>query len=143
MHLKNYLYFCKLNIQHHRMDNKRRNNTIEIDNDKFRFNVDLYIFKEEEHVAAYCPSLDLATTGTDFQDALKNFYECLQLHLECCIDMGTFEEDLKEHGWKISKKKIVPPSFRTQLKNRQLSGLLQSNTNYERISAPVRLSVLA
>ena len=52
-------------------------------------------------MAAYCPSLDLATTGTDFQDAVKNFYECLQLHVECCMKMGTFEEDLKEHGWKV------------------------------------------
>lgn len=81
------------------MENKRRNNTIEIDKDKFRFDVDVYIFKEEEHFTAYCPSLDLATTGTDFQDAVKNFYECLQLHVECCIEMGTFEEDLKEHGY--------------------------------------------
>jgi predicted RNase H-like HicB family nuclease len=125
------------------MENKRRNNTIEIDKDKFRFDVDVYIFREEEHMTAYCPSLDLATTGTDFQDALKNFYECLQLHVECCLEMGTFEEDLKEHGWKVSEKKIVPPSFRTQLRNRLLSGLLQSNTNYERISAPVRIASLA
>lgn len=87
------------------MENTRSNNTIEIDNNQFRFNVDVYIFREEEHMTAYCPSLDLATTGTDFQDAVKNFYECLQLHVECCMEMGTFEEDLKEHGWKISEKK--------------------------------------
>ena len=125
------------------MGNNRRNNTIQVDNNRFRFDVDVYIFKEGEHLTAYCPSLDLATTGTDFQDAVKNFYECLQLHMECCMEMGTFEEDLKEHGWKVSEKKIVPPSFRTQLRNRQLSGLLQSNTNYERISAPVRIAAHA
>ena len=77
------------------MVSKHRNNTIEIDKDRFRFNVDVYIFKEGEHMTAYCPSLNLATTGTDFQDAVKNFYECLQLHVECCMEMGTFEEDLK------------------------------------------------
>ena len=125
------------------MKDKRRNNTIEIDKDKFRFDVDVYIFKEEEHFAAYCPSLDLVTTGTDFQDAVKNFYECLQLHVECCMEMGTFEEDLREHGCKVSTKRVVPPSFRTQLKRPQLAGLLQSSTNYERISAPVRISVLS
>lgn len=124
------------------MDNKRRNNTIEVENNRFRFDVDVYIFKEEEHLTAYCPSLDLATTGTDFQDAVKNFYECLQLHLECCIEMGTFEEDMREHGWKVSEKHIVPPSFRTQLRRPQLSALMQSNTNYERISAPVRIAQL-
>lgn len=122
------------------MENNRINNTIEIDKDKFQFDVDVYIFKEEGHLTAYCPSLDLATTGTDFQDAVKNFYECLQLHLECCMEMGTFEEDLKEHGWKISTKRVVPPSFRTQLHRPQLSALMQSNTNYERISAPVRIA---
>ena len=125
------------------MENKHRNNTIEIDNDTFRFNVDVYIFKEEDHLTAYCPSLDLATTGTDFQDALKNFYECLQLHVECCMEMGTFEEDLKEHGWRVSQKRLVPPSFLTQLKRPQLSELMRSNTNYERISAPVRITALA
>lgn len=125
------------------MENKHKNNTIEIENDEFRFNVDVYIFKEEEHLTAYCPSLDLATTGSDFQDAMKNFYECLQLHVECCLEMGTFVDDLKEHGWKVSEKGIVPPSFRTQLRNRQLSGLMQSNTNYERISAPVRIAAFA
>ena len=76
------------------MENKRGNNTIEIDKDKFRFNVDVYIYREEEHLAAYCPSLDLATTGTDFQDEVMNFSECLQLHVECCLEMGTFEDDL-------------------------------------------------
>ena len=125
------------------MESKHRNNTIEIDKDRFRFDVDVYIFKEEEHMTAYCPSLDLATTGTDFQDAVKNFYECLQLHVECCMEMGTFEEDLKEHGWKVSPQRVVPPSFRTQLRRPQLAGLLQSNTNYERISAPVRIAALA
>ena len=125
------------------MENKRRNNTIEIAKDKFRFDVDVYIFREEEHMTAYCPSLDLATTGTDFQDAVKNFYECLQLHVECSMEMGTFEEDLKEHGWKVSSKRVVPPSFRTQLKSPQLSELMQSNTNFERISAPVRIAAFA
>lgn len=125
------------------MDNKHRNNTIEIDNEKFRFNVDVYIFEEGDHLTAYCPSLDLATTGTDFQDALKNFYECLQLHVECCMEMGTFEEDLKEHGWRVSQKKLVPPSFRNQLRRPQLSELMRSNINYERISAPVRIAAFA
>lgn len=123
------------------MENKRRNNTIEID--KLRFDVDVYIFREEDHMTAYCPSLNLATTGTDFQDAVKNFYECLQLHVECCMEMGTFEEDLKEHGWKVSSNRVVPPSFRTQLKSPQLSELMQSNINFERISAPVRIAAFA
>ena len=59
------------------METKHRNNMTEIDKDKFRFDVDVYIFKEEEHMAAYCPSLDLATTGIDFQDSrAKSFYLC-------------------------------------------------------------------
>ena len=125
------------------MEDKSRKNTIEIGNDKFHFDVDVYIFRENDHLTAYCPSLDLATTGKDFQDVVKNFYECLQLHVECCLEMGTFEEDLKEHGWKVSEKKVVPPSFRTQLKQPQLSELMRSNINFERISTPVRISALA
>lgn len=125
------------------MSTKHKNNTIELETNKFRFDVDVYIFKEEDHLTAYCPSLDLATTGKDFQDAVKNFYECLQLHVECCMEMGTLVEDLKEHGWKVSETKVVPPSFRTQLKKPQLSALMQSHTNYERISAPIRIAAFA
>ena len=113
-------------------EKKCNNNTIEINHERFRFDVDVYIFKEEDHMTAYCP-----------QDAIKNFYECLQLHVECCLEMGTFEEDLKEHGWKVSSKHVVPPSFRTQLKSPQLSELMQSNINFERISAPVRIATFA
>ena len=125
------------------MNKQRVKNTIEIENDRFRFDVDVYLFKEGDHLTAYCPSLDLATTGSDFQDAVKNFYECLQLHVECCLEMGTFEEDMREHGWKVSEKRLVPPSFSTQLKRPQLSALMKSNTNYERISAPVRIAAFA
>ena len=120
-----------------------KNSTIEIKDNRFRFNVDVYIFNEQDHLTAYCPSLDLATTGADFLDAIKNFYECLQLYVECCLEMGTFEEDLKEHGWKVGEKKIVPPTFRTLLRRPQLSALMQSNTNYKRISAPIRIATLA
>ncbi len=120
-----------------------KNSTIEVNDNRFRFNVDVYLFNEQGHMTAYCPSLDIATTGTDFQDAIKNFYECLQLYVECCLEMGTFEEDLKEHGWKVGEKKIVPPTFRTLLRRPQLSALMQSNTNYKRISAPIRIATLA
>ena len=120
-----------------------KNSTIEVNDNRFRFNVDVYLFNEQGHMTVYCPSLDIATTGTDFQDAIKNFYECLQLYVECCLEMGTFEEDLKEHGWKVGEKKIVPPTFRTLLRRPQLSALMQSNTNYKRISAPIRIATLA
>lgn len=135
--------FAVENKNHYNMPNSHRNNTVEIADGKIRFDVDVYVFKEQDHLAAYCPSLDLASTGTDFQDAVKNFYECLQLHVECCSEMGTFEEDLREHGWKVGAKKVVPPTFRAQLKRPQLSQLMQSGINYERISAPVRIPAFA
>ena len=92
-----------------------KNSTIEVNDNRFRFNVDVYLFNEQGHMTVYCPSLDIATTGTDFQDAIKNFYECLQLYA----------------------------TFRTLLRRPQLSALMQSNTNYKRISAPIRIATLA
>lgn len=59
------------------------NNYIEVNDNKSRFNVDVFIFNEQDNLTAYCPSLNLATTGTDFQDAIKNYCECLQMHVEC------------------------------------------------------------
>ena len=78
-----------------------RNNT------EYRFAIEYYIFREGENLIAYCPSLDISTSGKDYGDAVKNFYERFQIYVETCLEMGTLWDDLKDHGWKVTDKKLT------------------------------------
>lgn len=62
-------------------------------------NVSLFVYKEDGLYVAYCPSLDLVTTGHNPTDARANFKELLQIYFEECTRKGTLFEDLQKHGW--------------------------------------------
>lgn len=66
---------------------------------EYRFQLVFYVFQEDGVYIAYCPSLDISTSGKDFNGAVGNFYECFQLHVECCVESGTLHDDLSAHGW--------------------------------------------
>ena len=48
-----------------------KKDTIQIDQDEFRLNVDIYVFREGENYISYCPSLDICSSGKNFNDAVK------------------------------------------------------------------------
>ncbi len=109
---------------------------------EYRFSLDVYIFEEGDNLIAYCPSLDISTSGKDFNDAVANFYECLQLHVESCVEHGTLIQDLLEHGWKMRKTAVSPPSFTSLLKkDEDLRNLLGGKKAYERIVVPAKVSL--
>lgn len=69
---------------------------------EYTFHLDVFVFPdkdEEGTLDAYCPALDLITTGTSIDEAIHNFCECFKLHIECCIEWGTLQDDLRTHGW--------------------------------------------
>lgn len=66
---------------------------------KHKFNINYYVFQDEGRYIAYCPALDITTSGVDFNDAVAQFYENFQLYVECCLEEGTLIDDLKAHGW--------------------------------------------
>ena len=106
--------------------------------------ISIYIFREGEHYVAYCPSFDVSSTGTDYLDAVKNFYECLQLHLDCCASAGTLADDLRAHGWRVGDDgKLVPPSFSSLSLKPEMSALLAGSQNYERIVTPMHIQATA
>lgn len=104
--------------------------------------VQFYIFKEENNYIAYCPSLDLSTSGDSFNNAVSNSYEMLQLYIECCNSNGTLYEDLLAHGWNIDKKDVKPPTFVQLLIKPELKKLVGSDINYERVTTPARIPAL-
>lgn len=110
---------------------------------EYNFSVAFYLFQENGRYIAYCPSLGLSSSGDDHLDAIKNFYECLQLHVECCIDMGTLLEDLKAHGWKVTNQAIKPPSYKVLIRKPEMAKLVEGDINYEKIVTPVKIPALA
>ena len=111
--------------------------------DDYRFVIEYYIFREGDNLTAYCPSLDISTSGKDYGDAVKNFYERIQIYVENCLEMGTLWDDLKEHGWKVSEKKLTPPSFNRLVRKPEMTKLLGDHISYEKVSAPMRIAAMA
>ena len=70
---------------------------------EYRFRLEFYVFQEDGVYIAYCPSLDISTSGDTFNGAVGNFYEMFQLHIECCVEHGTLLKDLAAHRWKVRK----------------------------------------
>lgn len=118
---------------------------IEIDHSttEYRFSLELYVFQENDSFIAYCPALDLSTSADSFNEAVSNFYESLQLYIECCLDNGTLQEDLAAHGWKLKKNTLVPPSFSSLLRKPEMRKLMDSHLNFERIVTPARIPAIA
>ncbi len=74
------------------------------ENRHHRFTIQYYIFKADGIYIAYCPALDMTSSGEDMNDVVKQFYEHFQLYVECCIEDGTLMDDLKSHGWLLLRK---------------------------------------
>lgn len=104
---------------------------------EYRFDLEIYIFKDGHAYVSYCPSLDISTSGKTFNDAVKNFYEMFQMHIEYCVKNNTLIQDLKNHGWVISNDALTPPNFTNYMNNSDVISLLNSNKNYQRIYTPV------
>lgn len=112
-------------------------------NEEYRVGVSFFIFTKEGKHIAYCPSLDLSTSGDTFNDTIGNFYETLQLHIECCAMCNTLHEDLVAHGWSLDKKRITPPSFEDLMKKEEMKSLMDSDADFERLVVPARIPALA
>ena len=110
---------------------------------EYRFLIEYYVFPENDYQIAYCPSLDISTSGKDYNDAVKNFYERFQIYIETCLEMGTLKEDLQAHGWTVSENSVVPPTFRKLARKQEMLRLLEGHTCYEKISTPMRIPAIA
>jgi predicted RNase H-like HicB family nuclease len=109
--------------------------------EEFKLSIEFYVFVEDGLYISYCPSLDISTSGETYNEAIGNFYEMLQLHIECCTDNNTLYDDLKSHGWKLDGENILPPSFMTLMEKPEMSKLMQGNIGFEKIVTPARIPV--
>ena len=124
----------------------KKNRNMEHTNSKqeeYRFSIEYYIFREGDNLIAYCPSLDISTSGKDYGDAVKNFFERFQIYVETCLELGTLWDDLRDHGWKVTEKKLTPPAFSRLIRKPEMSKLLSGHINYEKVSTPMRIAAMA
>lgn len=110
---------------------------------EFRFSIEFFVFQENGDYIAYCPSLDLSSSGGTFNEAVGNFYEAFQLYVECCVESGTLVADLVAHGWKARKKDIVPPVFSVLMKKPEMKKLMNEGIGFEKVVVPARIPALA
>ena len=76
--------------------------------------VPVNIFREESQFVAYCPVLDLSTSGKTFEEAQGRFQEALDLFIEDLIEQDTLDDVLASYGWhKVEQPKPhwVPPQL--------------------------------
>ena len=109
---------------------------------EYRFSLEFFVFQENGLQIAYCPSLDISTSGTTFNEAVGNFYEMFQLYIECCVENNTLHDDLLAHGWKVQKKQMLPPTFAVLMRKPEMQKLMKGNIGYEKVVAPARIPMV-
>lgn len=110
---------------------------------EYHFQLIFYVFRESGTYIAYCPALDISTSGDGYNETVANFYECFQLYIETCVECGTLHDDLLAHGWKVEKTDILPPTFSDLMKKSDMEKLMSSGLSFERIVTPARLPAFA
>lgn len=92
---------------------------------EYRFSLEFFVFQENGLQIAYCPSLDISTSGATFNEAVGNFYEMFQLYIDCCVENNTLHDDLLAHGWKVQKKQMLPPTFSVLMRKPEMKKLMK------------------
>jgi len=63
--------------------------------------------KQGAWYVAHCPALDITTQGRTEDEAKKNLIEASELFVISCFERGTFEQALRELGWRVLAGKVV------------------------------------
>ncbi len=62
--------------------------------------------KDGWHIA-HCPPLDITTQGRTRDEAKKNLIEAAELFVTSCFERGTFEQALRELGWRVVGRDLI------------------------------------
>ena len=87
---------------------------------KYEANLTVNISRQGKRYVAYCPALDISTSGKTETEVRRRFDELVRLFVEEIEDAGTTAEVLTELGWKKEASKGVraaewlPPMFKSE-----------------------------
>ncbi len=105
----------------------------------YHFQIEFYVYPDNDVYIAYCPSLDLVTSDKTFNEAISAFYEMFQLHMEYCIEAGTLHDDLIAHGWKVGKQQLTPPPPTFIMRQQGMKDLIANGKPFERIISSAQI----
>lgn len=108
-----------------------------------RASIEFFVIQEYGAYVAYCPSLDLSTCAASYNEAIGNFYEMFQLHIECCLANGTLQADLLSHGWRLGRAGLLPPKFAVLMRKPEMRRLMDGRIGFEKVVSPVRIPAMA
>ncbi len=63
-------------------------------------NITVFFFRENDHIVAYSPALDLSSCGRNLTQAKEMFAKALDVFFKSLEGMGTTEKALAELGWR-------------------------------------------
>jgi len=75
----------------------------------FRYSV--LVRKEGSQYASWCPELDVASCGSNIEEACKNLNEAVSCLLDAYKETGELQEFLTERGIHLSDINRCPPIF--------------------------------
>jgi predicted RNase H-like HicB family nuclease len=79
---------------------------------RVRLSVPVIFTREAQHyVTAYCPALELSTSGRNVEQAQEMFKEALDLFVEDICRRGVVDQVMQELGWKKVHKAWMPPEI--------------------------------
>lgn len=98
--------------------------------------LEVYLFEDDGVQMAYCPALNLSAYGDTIEEAKSEFAIILREHIEWCIQHGTLEADLVQHGWRVEKKCYAAPLTTDMLIGNDTLRKIVNYKNYERLILP-------
>ena len=105
--------------------------------------VHVYLFREDDCIVSYCPSLDLSGCGSDEEEARRSFEIVIKEYLDYCLKNQTLKEDLSSQGWMFEGNKIKEPPFITlYTRNNSLKDVVDSK-DYTRYSVNQEIQAFA
>lgn len=73
------------------------------------FKLPVSILREGKKFIAYTPTLDLSTSGNNYDEAKQRFGEIVNIFFEELVKKGTLKKVLQNLGWKQIQTKWSPP----------------------------------
>ena len=103
----------------------------------------LFSFVEDGVTIVYSPELDLNGSGYGLNEAKASFYEALSEFCRYGVAKGTFFNELKRLGWKVSggkkHRKITTPAFNSMLNTNEDFQDIIHNKDYTKFTERMQI----
>ncbi|HLF63351.1 MAG TPA: hypothetical protein VI603_06350 [Saprospiraceae bacterium] len=85
--------------------------------------LEVFLIKEGQYLASYCPALKLSGQGVDEKSAMESFDQVLKIFLDETTRKGTLTKVLRELGWILKPKSMPKPPRSSDIPSSPISRL--------------------